>query len=173
MKSTADQKIAPHVGEVFGIWSYYTALVNARSVCLILTNHVADKDLKETIEHFLSDVEEGQARELGQVMRAEGISFPTVVADYPSADERQIPPGAKFTDAEAINLMIIKIEGLLTICGTVMIQCVRDDLGMMFYRFQGQLIAQAYPIKKMMQHRGWLLMPPVYPQNLADPRTSP
>jgi hypothetical protein len=114
------------------------------------------------IEHLINDLEEPQLTHLTQVMKTEGIPFPQSIPDHPNADEKAIPFGAKFTEAEIANLLVVKLEGMLLIGHNAMVQSLREDFGLMFYKFQGQLLAQGLAIKKTMQRRGWLLVPPPF-----------
>ncbi len=162
LQATTGPKMAPHVGEAFAMWTYYAALVSSRSMCLVLVNHTADRSVREIMEHIINDVEEPQLKQLTEMMKTEGIPFPQGVPDHPQADEKAIPFGAKFTDAEITNLLVAKLEGMLIVCNNALAQCLRDDITMLFYRFQGQLLTQGLTLKKTMHKRGWLLVPPPF-----------
>lgn len=151
-----------HVGEAMSLWAYAVAAEESRALCLLLVNHTADKEMKELIEHFIADVEEPQINTMRQVLKDVGIMGPTATGDKPVADERQIPTGAKFTDDEIANLLVVKLEGLLTLAHAGITQSLRDDIGALFFRFYAKGMAQAYTLKHLSMRRGWLRVPPFY-----------
>ncbi|HWI50707.1 MAG TPA: DUF3231 family protein [Symbiobacteriaceae bacterium] len=151
-----------HVGEVMNLWLCYTGVAESRSICLLLTNHTNDSDLKEIIEHLIDDLETPMIKRLGDLMLSEGVALPAITGDKPKADESAIPLGAKLTDAEIANLLVVKLEGMLTVCHTGLIQSIRPDLGRMFYAFQSHLLAQGLSLKNLMQLRGWIRLPPYF-----------
>lgn len=155
----------PHIGEAFNAWSYDVAAKESRILCLMMLNHTNDPDLKEAIEHFVADVLEPQAKQLTDFLRNEGIDMPAGTGDKAKADEQQIPAGAKMTDNEIANMLIVKLNGLLLFCFMGLFSGVRDDISAMFINFQAHVIAQVYSFKKLMQRRGWLLLPPYYYAN--------
>ncbi|HEY3367181.1 MAG TPA: DUF3231 family protein [Symbiobacteriaceae bacterium] len=150
------------MGEAFNAWTYYVAVKESRILCLMMLNHTNDTELKEVIEHFISDVLEPQGEQLSDFLRNEGIDMPHGTGDKPKANEQQIPPGAKMTDNEISNMLIVKLNGLLLFCFMGLFSGLRDDISGMFYNFQGHVIVQTYTLKKLMQKRGWLLVPPYY-----------
>ncbi|HYF90726.1 MAG TPA: DUF3231 family protein [Symbiobacteriaceae bacterium] len=159
-----------HVGEVMTLWTCYIGVAESRAICLLLTNHTKDAGLRETIEHFVNDVETPMIDRLEGLLLQEGIALPSITGDKPKADESTIPMGAKLTDAEVANLLVVKLEGMLTVCHTGLIQSLRPDVGRMFYAFQSHLLAQGYTLKQLMQKRGWLRQPPIYyPKAVATP----
>lgn len=52
--------------------------------------------------------------------------------DKPKVNEALVPPGAKMTDAEVANLLVVKVEGLLNICHTGLAQSQRDDVAALY-----------------------------------------
>lgn len=152
-----------HAGEVFQVWTLYVAVTESRIICQLLANHTNDADLKETIEHFTAEVEEPMIAKLKDFLIHEGVGIPPGTGDKPRADEREIPPGAKFTDAEIANLLVVKIEGMLTTCHMGLAQSLRDDLGAMLLVMYQHLAAQGFNLKKLMQQRGWVRTPPLLP----------
>ena len=152
----------PHSGEAFFVWRQYTATVEGRNLCLTFHNHTADGELQAFITGFIKDAEEPQIEELMKVMRNEGIEFPPLPQSKPLGNNLEIPTGAHFQDAEIAALLVGKIQGLMIYCYFAMTQSLRDDLGMMFYRFMGALMKQAFVLKQLMDKRGWLMHPPAY-----------
>lgn len=168
---TAQQpSVPPHIGEAFNVWTYYVGAKEARVICLMMLNHTNDPDLKEAIEHFVNDVLEPQVKQVTDFLRNEGIDMPAGTGDKAKADERQIPAGAKMTDNEIANMLIVKINGLLMFCFFGLFSGIRDDINAMFFNFQTHVMAQAYTLKKLMQKRGWLLVPPFYYAGTSAPK---
>jgi hypothetical protein len=149
-----------HIGEAYFAWRYYASITAAKSLCQLLKNHTKDPDLLSAIDAFITDVEDPQARTLKEFMEREGIQFPTLLPDKPDAETGQIPVGAKFTDMEIANLLVVKLEALFTLSHMSMLQSLREDVGGMFLRFQGQLLKVAIQLKRAMHRHGWLLIPP-------------
>jgi hypothetical protein len=164
---------APHVGEAFHLWAYYTALTHARSICLVLLNHTPDQEIRQTLEHFLDEVVETQLKAVSEMMKTEGIPFPAVVADHPKADEAGVPFGAKFADSEIMNMLVVKFEGLIALCNVTLATIVRDDLALLFIRFHTQLLTQSFTVKRTMQKRGWMMVPPRYVGHTTARRPTP
>lgn len=151
-----------HVGEAMSLWAYSIGVEESHAICLLLVNHTRDTGLKETIEHFIDDVEETQIKRIRQVLREEGIVVPPATGEKPPADESQIPAGAKFTDAEIANLLIVKLTGLLHFAHNGLTNSVREDIGALFMQFYTQLVTQGITLKRTAQSRGWFRMPPAY-----------
>lgn len=152
----------PHAGEAFFIWRQYTATVEGRNLCLTFHNHTTDSELQSFITGFIKDAEEPQLEELMKVMQNEGIEFPPVPQTKPLKCDVVIPAGAHFQDEEIAALLVGKMQGLMMYCFFAMTQTLRDDLALMFYRFMGDLMKQAFLLKQLMDKRGWLMHPPPY-----------
>lgn len=152
----------PHIGEAFNVWTYYVSAQECRVLAVMMLNHTNDTELKQTVEHFIADVLAPQIKQLSDFLRNEGIDMPAGTGDKPKANEQQIPPGAKMTDMEIANMLIVKLNGLLLFCFMGLFSGLRDDISAMFYTFQGHVMAQSYTLKRLMQRRGWLIVPPFY-----------
>lgn len=161
-QASAQPDVPMHVGEVMALWTYMVAVKEARALCLLMSNHTSDTDLRQTMQHFMKQIEEPQAQELMQFMRKEGIQLPEATADKPDSNEKDVPPGAKYTDDEIANILVAKLEALIGIACQGMMQALRDDVAGMLWRFQQELWAEGVSLKKMMQKRGWLKIPPYY-----------
>lgn len=151
------------------LWSLGVGVNESRTFCLLMVNHTDDPELKEMIEHFIADVETPMAKKVSEVMLNEGMTLPMTTGDKPSANEAAVPPGAKLTDHEIAHLLVVKYEGMLTLCHLGLIQSLRPDLSRMYYAFQSHLLAQGFTLKNLMKKRGWLQIPPYYrPQSAAE-----
>lgn len=159
----------PHIGEAFNVWTYYVAVKEARTICLMMHNHTNDTELKETMEHFINEVLEPQIKQVTDFLRNEGIEMPPGTGDKAKANEQAIPPGAKMTDNEIANMLIVKLNGLLMFCFNGLFSALRDDISAMFYNFEGHVLAQSYTVKKMMQKRGWIRIPPFFYASSGTP----
>jgi len=82
----------------------------------MMLNHTNDSELKEAMEHSVDDVLESQSKQITDFLRNEGIDMPAGTGDKAKANEQQIPPGAKMTDDEIANMLIVKLNGLLLFC---------------------------------------------------------
>jgi len=152
-----------HAGEVSIAWALYVGVSEARVICLLLLNHTNDTDLKEMIEHIIADLEEPLIKRTKDFLVHEGVGIPPATGDKPRANEAQIPPGAKYTDAEIANLLVVKLEGMLNTCNFGIGQSVRDDVGALLLMAYQHVCAQGFTLKKLMQQRGWLRTPPMFP----------
>ena len=150
------------MGEVMLMWTYEAALEAVRSTTQLMLNHTNHTELKELMEHLVNDLLETQNQQLTSLMRDEGIQFPPANAEIPKADEKAIPPGAKFTDLAIGNRLVADLEGLLLTAHGALTQGLRDDIIALFYRFHQQLLAQSFTLKKLMDKQGWLRIPPFY-----------
>ena len=169
-KAAAQPPQPLHAGEVFVLWSLYLGVAESRIICQLMTNHTNDTSLEESIEHFIADIEEPLITKLKELMAHEGIDIPPSTGEKPRASEAQIPVGAKLTDAEIANLLVVKLEGMLNLCHIGIGQALRDDLGLMLLGAYQHLVTQGFTLKKLMRHRGWLRVPPHFP---VSPKPNP
>lgn len=161
-QNTQQPPVPTHVGEVFHIWSILVELNETRALIQLMANHTNDTDLKELAEHFIDDVLTPQQKRVAELMRNEGINAPPLTTDVSKAEERLIPPGAKLTDFQVAQMLVVKVIGLLEWSHRGTVHSVRDDVSMMFNSFYNHVLAQGYTLKKLMNKRGWLLIPPSY-----------
>ena len=161
-QSAQQPSTPPHVGEAFNLWTYYVSVQESRVLAVMMLNHTNDNELKEMIEQFVADLLAPQIKQLSDLLRNEGIDMPPGTGDKPKANEQHIPPGAKMTDMEIANMLIVKVNGLLMFCFMGLFSALRDDLAATFFKFQGDVLTHAYMLKKLMQKRGWLITPPFF-----------
>lgn len=169
LKSAQQPPQSLHSGEVFALWTLYTGAAESRAICMLMINHTNDTALKEEIEHFIADVEEPLIKKLKQLLAHEGIGIPPTTGDKPRANEAAIPAGAKMTDTEIANLLVIKLGGLLNICHQGILQALRDDVGVLLLGTYQHLVTQAFTLKTLMREHGWLRIPPSFPVPLQTP----
>lgn len=161
-QSAQQPSTPPHIGEAFNVWTYYVAAKESRILTQMMLNHTNDTEQKQLMEHFINEILEPQVKQVTDFLRNEGIPMPPGTGDKPKANEQQVPPGAKMTDDEIANMLVVKTIGLLYLCHIGLAQGLRDDIGAMFLNFQTHLLAHSYTLKKTMQKRGWLVVPPFY-----------
>lgn len=160
---TTEQPVAlPHLGEVYGAWFFYMLCASALSFCQLTHNHVRDPELKKLIESLAHDLENPQMARLAKFLTNEGVAFPMGFPRHPKADPDAIPPGARMEDIEIANLQAMKLQTLITTCSANMQQALRDDIGVMYISFHQELLRASLKAKKLMQERGWLIVPPQY-----------
>ncbi len=172
VQSIQQPTTSPHVGETFHIWTYCVEVSESRALMKLMVNHTNDKELKEMIEHFVDEIVEPQQKRLIELMKNEGITAPEVTADVGKADERLIPPGAKLTDVEVAQMLVVKVVGLLEWSHRGAIHSLRDDIGAMFNSFYNHLLAQGFTLKKLLRKRGWLRVPPHYYSGIIQEQSS-
>lgn len=157
-----------HYGEVMSLWTLLAATQESRSFCLLALNHVTDTELKRIIERAVKDIEEPIAKQISDLLKNEGVQLPSATQDKSKAAPSDIPPGARLTDEEVALFVLGKLEGLLMITGSGLMQSLRKDVSSLFYRIQGQLLGEGYLLKNTMTERGWLKVPPYhYPSTQA------
>ena len=152
----------PHIGEVYGIWFYYVLCTSALSFCQMSINHTEDPELREAISDLAHDLEVPQIKKIAAFFTKEGVAFPLEMPRHPQAVPAEIPPGARMHDLEIANLHAMKLQALMATCAANMQDTVRDDIGAMWVALHTQLVATSLKHKKLMQKRGWLIMPPPY-----------
>lgn len=95
-------------------------------------------------------------------MVEEGIPLSKTSETRPKSDPNSIPLGAKMTDDEIANFISIKIATNIVMCATNMSQSIRNDMGLMWARFQAEKMVFGMELKTAMRKRGWLKVPPYY-----------
>jgi hypothetical protein len=161
--SAMQQPTVPlHVGESFFLWRQYVATTEGKTLCQTLMNHTKDPELLAFIKDFLTEVEEPQIKDLAEIMKQEGIEFPSLVTDKANTQGQEIPAGAHFSDQETCHLLVGKIEVLMLYCYFGMSQTLRDDVALAFTRFLTTLVRYGTILKRLADKRGWLLHPPPF-----------
>ncbi len=97
---------------------------------------------------------------MSEFMRKEGVSLPNAPEDKPQSDPNAIPIGAKFTDNELANTLMINFVVAADMCAASASQSLRTDLGLMFLKFQTEKLSLGFKAKEIMQKKGWLKVPP-------------
>jgi len=156
-----EPKSPPHIGEAMGCWIYFTALAEEVPVLEAALNTTTDNELIQLINKS-KDLGEHQLKILQQFMVEEGIPLSKTSEPRPKSDPNSVPLGAKMTDDEIANFISIKIATNIVMCATNMSQSIRNDIGLMWARFQAEKMVFGMELKTAMRKRGWLKVPPYY-----------
>lgn len=163
IKSYIDKEPKPplHVGEVMNLWTALTAFQEARSLYQAAINTTTDPDLIHTLENAIQG-SKADYELVKKFMMQEGIPLPAISEDKPKSDPSAVPEGVKLTDDEIANLISVKVASSITFCAQAMSQSIRNDVSMLFFQIQVQLLKFATPLKNLMRSRGWIKRPPSY-----------
>jgi hypothetical protein len=102
-------------------------------------------------------------------LQREGVSLPPHSEQKPLSDPNAVPLGAKSTDAEFANAVVLKLVTSIIKCATAAAESVRNDVGLMFVEFQSEALTYGAMLKSLMRKRGWLKVPPYfYPPGAPD-----
>jgi hypothetical protein len=151
-----------HTGEVMNIWTFYSFVGEAKQSSVMALNHTSDNELSHALEDVIYHLEDKQLMKLKEFMKTNGIPLPDISADKSISDPNDVPLGAKMTDKEIANALILKISSGMIFCSRGISESVRDDVGLMFTEFHTQKVVYGLKVKKLMEKRGWLLVPPYY-----------
>jgi hypothetical protein len=157
-----EPNIPLHTGEVMNIWTFYSFVDEAKRTSVLALNHTTDNELSHLLEDVIYNLEDKQLMKLKEFMKTNGVPMPDVSAEKTISDPEAVPLGAKFTDKEIANALVLKLSAGMLFCSRGISEAIRDDVGLMFTEFHTQKIIYALKVKKVMQKRGWLLVPPYY-----------
>jgi hypothetical protein len=158
---TDNHKTPLHVGEVMSCWTYLAFVSNIVTYEEVGLNMTSEQKLKDFIQKALN-VAKSHQKHLTQFMRDEGIPLPPLPEDKPKSDPNAVPLGAKLTDDEIANTLVVNFVYAADTCAASASQCLRTDVGLMFLNFQSDKLALGYQAKSLMQEKGWLKIPPYY-----------
>jgi len=149
-----------HYGEVFGTWSYLASTKGLLVGYQTLANHAGDQDLKKFLEDLIRSMKP-EIEQVENLLKANGIAPPPSAAEKPVANLESIPAGARFTDMEiSANLTRDMALGLVA-CSSVMGQCIREDIAVMFGQFHMTKAQFGARLLRMNKEKGWLVPPPL------------
>jgi hypothetical protein len=163
LKTTYDNepKPRPHIGEAMGCWLYYTALAEEVPVIEASLNTTTDAELINFLNKS-KKLGEHQKNILKGFMINEGIPLSQTSESKPKSDPNSVPLGTKMTDEEIANFLSAKIATNIVMCATNTSQSIRNDIGLMWARFQGEKMVLGMELKIAMRKRGWIKAPPYY-----------
>lgn len=151
------------------LWTFTAAVDEARTICLTMLNHTEDPDLKRLIERSIKDIKEPTGEQVRELLKNEGVPLPPGAPDTAKADPKDVPAGARLPDSEIAQIVLGKLEALLMIIASGMVQALRNDVGIMLYQFQAQYLGEGYALRTLMKQRGWLKIPPFHYGSKASP----
>jgi hypothetical protein len=157
-----DEPIPPlNIIEASAAWLYYAVVKEAIAFEEAGLNTTNDDELKGMLKDAVT-LCSGQAKQLEQFMRKEGVALPPVSEPKPYTDPKDIPLGVKLTDDEIANGLALKIIAMSTQSSTAASQAVRTDVGALWMQFFNETSAYGMTLKTKMRKRGWAKMPPAY-----------
>jgi hypothetical protein len=166
MKTFIDDEPKPplHIGEAMTCWTYLTMLEEEIANVQIGLNTTTDNELLDAL-HGSMELARAQSKELRDLMIQEGVTLPPVSEIKPKSEPNSVPMGVKLTDDEIANALSIKVVANYMMCATGAVQSVRNDVGMMFVKFQAEKLKFGASLKTLMRKRGWIKIPPYYVPN--------
>jgi hypothetical protein len=159
-----DPKPPLHVGEVMTCWTYLTMLEEEKANVKIGLNTTTDSELLDALNASM-DLAIAQAKELRELLLSEGVPLPPVSEPKPDSAPNAVPMGIKLTDDEIANALSIKLVANYMMCSNGAVQSVRNDVALMFVKFQEEKLKFGASLKTMMRKRGWIKIPPYYVPN--------
>nr|WP_307467278.1 DUF3231 family protein [Paenibacillus harenae] len=166
MKTLIDDEPKPplHIGEAMTCWTYLTMLEEEVANVQIGLNTTTDTELLDAL-HASMELAKAQSKELRDFMLQEGVTLPPVSELKPKSEPGTVPMGVKLTDDEIANALSIKLVANYMMCATGAVQSVRNDIGLMFVKFQAEKLKFGASLKTLMRRRGWIKIPPYYVPN--------
>ncbi|WP_163103324.1 DUF3231 family protein [Peribacillus alkalitolerans] len=159
--NTNEPKSSLHVIEVGDCWKYVTLVEEFLRYEEMALNTTTDDEVIE----MLTDVVklcESQIKQLSQFMKKEGIPLPEVSSSKPNSESKDIPLGVKLTDDEIANGITFKLVTCLQACAMGQASAIRNDVGMMFFKYYTEWTGFGITLKTLIRKRGWLKVPPYY-----------
>ncbi|WP_025025711.1 DUF3231 family protein [Caldalkalibacillus mannanilyticus] len=151
-----------HYGEVFGVWSYLTALKGRVAEYQTLINHTGDGDLKSFLEDRLKNEIKPSIQQVEELLKANGIALPPAPPERPVANLESIPVGARINDAEIAIAVSKEIAMGLVTCSQIIGQCIREDIIQMFVQFHTTKLQYGGRLLQLNKQKGWIVPPPLH-----------
>ncbi|MBT2757070.1 DUF3231 family protein [Mesobacillus foraminis] len=151
-----------HYGEVYSTWMHLTAAKAFVAGYETLLNHTGDEDLRKLIKDILEDGTKQEIAEIEGLLKENGVAMPPTPPVRSDACLENIPPGARFNDPEIANKLGGDLAASLISCSTIMGQCIREDIAMMYAQFHTKTAQFAAKNLKLLKEKGWLIPPPLH-----------
>lgn len=152
-----------HYGEVSGVWGYLFTTKALYAQYQIYLNNAGDPDLRRYIEDALKSKKD-EILKLENLLKANGISLPPSPPDRPVASLESIPPGARMNDYEVAGAMTRDLSLGLVACSSVMGQCLREDIAVLFGTFHMNKARLGARLLRLNKEKGWVVLPPMHMQ---------
>ncbi len=156
-----EEKNPLHVGEVMNLWLLLTLFEEGLTVYQIGLNTTVDQQLQHALKNGEKE-SSYMANQLRTFLRKEGIPLPPASEDKPASETNSIPLGVKYTDEEIANLVSTKVAAEIALIGQTLGQSIRSDVGQFLLQILYGTLKFSSSMKKMMQERGWLKIPPYF-----------
>lgn len=150
-----------HYGEVFTTWTFLITGKACVSAYQTLLNHSGDGDLKKLLVEAI-EIGQQEIKQIEELLKENGVGLPPTPPDRPESCLDDIPVGARFMDNEIAAKLTADTAGGLVACSTIMGQCIREDIAMMFGQFHVQKAAFGGKVLRLNKEKGWLVPPPLH-----------
>lgn len=152
-----------HYGEITAVWSYMGANNGLISGYEAFINHAEDPELIELLEEAIKTMK-SENKDMGKVLKANGITPPPALPERPKADAQEIPAGARFMDPEISGAVSINVGQKLVSSSMAMGQCLREDIAAMFAKCHMNGVSFGAKLLSLNKSKGWIIPPPLHIQ---------
>lgn len=150
-----------HYGEVFLTWSFLLTAKQSIAGYQTKINHAGDEDLKKLVDECIQQCQQ-ESKQIEALLKENGVGLPPAAPERPNACLDDIPVGARFQDPEISAHVSAVLGAGLIACSGVIVQCIREDIAMMFGQFHTQKAALAAKALRLNKEKGWLIPPPLH-----------
>ncbi|MBE1554523.1 DUF3231 family protein [Sporosarcina limicola] len=149
-----------HYGEVIGVWAFIGANNGLISAYEVFINHASDEELISFLRESIQMMQ-SETKEVGKLLKANGITLPPTLPERPKANADDIPAGARFMDPEISGAISINVGQGLVSCSQVMGQCLREDIAIMFGKFHVERAMLGGKLLALNKEKDWIIPPPL------------
>lgn len=150
-----------HYGEVAGVWGYLFTIKNLFVLYQVFLNHTGDKDLREFIQDTLND-QRDEIQQIENLLKENEVPLPPSPPERPYTSLENIPVGARINDPEVAAAISREMALGLVSCSSVMGQCLREDIALMFGKFHFKKTQMGSKLLRMSKEKGWIVVPPLH-----------
>ncbi|MCM3381807.1 DUF3231 family protein [Shouchella rhizosphaerae] len=150
-----------HYGEVYSAWGFVLAGNKMIAEYGVLLNHVGDDDLKKLL-HTCMEQSKEEVKQVSELLKENGVALPPAAPKPPKANLDDIPPGARFMDADIAASASATTAAGLVACSKIMGQSIREDIAAMFGQFHASKATLAGKFLQLLKEKGWLVPPPLH-----------
>lgn len=154
-----------HYGEVFGVWSALSMANGQLAAYQVYYNHAGDDDLKKFINDMMENVIQPAIEENEKLLKENSVGLPVAPPERSEANREDIPVGARIMDPEISAAISKDIAQGLIADSTLMGQCLREDIAMMYGQFHMKKAQMGAKLLKMNKEKGWIVPPPLQKQS--------
>jgi hypothetical protein len=154
------EKRSIHIGEAMALWTYGSYLDGVIEQYQIALHTTHDNELKKLFKDAHA-VTVSHKKQIDKFMKDEGIP-PTDGYSLKPESSTLIPNSVKQSDKELINVLQINLVAAIGQCALAASQSIREDVAVMFFKFQTDKMIIGMKAKKLALKKGWLRFPPSY-----------